>query len=121
MHAGIRRLAAGDAAKFRHLRLRALREHPEAFTSSHDEDEKLTHAETQPRLQSEEQRFWGAFDADQLCGIAGLQREQRARNRHKATLVGMYVAPEAGRNPTPCGWDGRSLAKNHMSLQLRPS
>jgi hypothetical protein len=33
----IRRLLSTDAADFRALRLRALREHPEAFTSSFEE------------------------------------------------------------------------------------
>jgi ribosomal protein S18 acetylase RimI-like enzyme len=95
----IRRLAATDAPAFRVLRLRALREHPEAFTSSHDEDEKLPLANTERRLQADAStRFWGAFDAARLCGMVGLEREQRAKNRHKATVVGMYVAPEvAGR------------------------
>ena len=51
---------------------------------------------TEQRLQqSDRQRFWGAFDAAALWGIAGLEPEQRAKNRHKATVVGMYVAAEA--------------------------
>jgi ribosomal protein S18 acetylase RimI-like enzyme len=92
----IRRLAATDAPAFRVLRLRALREHPEAFTSSHDEDEKLPLAMSEQRLQdSETARFWGAFDGPRLCGMVGLEREKRPKNRHKATVVGMYVAPEA--------------------------
>lgn len=95
----VRHLTATDAPAFRALRLRALREHPEAFTSSHEEDEKLPLAATEQRLHSsEERRFWGAFGSAALCGIVGLEREQRAKNRHKATIVGMYVAPEcAGR------------------------
>jgi ribosomal protein S18 acetylase RimI-like enzyme len=91
----IRRIEPSDAPAFRALRLRALREHPEAFTSSHEEDEKLALAATEQRLQEDGRtRFWGAFDGE-LRGIAGLQGEQRLKNRHKATLVGMYVAPEA--------------------------
>ena len=95
----VRHLTATDAPAFRALRLRALREHPEAFTSSHEEDEKLSLAATGQRLQpGGESLFWGAFEAAALCGIVGLEREQRAKNRHKATVVGMYVAPEcAGR------------------------
>src|SRR5690606_8539521 len=39
--------------------------------------------------------FWGGFVRGELCGMVGLERETRARNRHKATVVAMYVAPEA--------------------------
>ncbi|MDB5943869.1 MAG: family N-acetyltransferase [Ramlibacter sp.] len=91
----IRRIVPSDAPAFRALRLRALREHPQAFTSSHEEDEQIALAATEERLQDDGgTRFWGAFDSE-LRGMAGLQREQRAKNRHKATVVGMYVAPEA--------------------------
>jgi ribosomal protein S18 acetylase RimI-like enzyme len=95
----IRHLTAMDAPAFRALRLRALREHPEAFTSSDEEDEKVPLAATEQRLQpGEDRRFWGAFETTSLQGIVGLERERRAKNRHKATVVGMYVAPEcAGR------------------------
>jgi ribosomal protein S18 acetylase RimI-like enzyme len=91
----IRRLSIRDASEFRQLRLRALREHPQAFTSSADEDERQPISATEQRLQSDGTRFWGAFDGTVLRGIVGLEREHRAKNRHKGTLVGMYVAPEA--------------------------
>jgi ribosomal protein S18 acetylase RimI-like enzyme len=92
----IRRLAAADAPVLRTLRLRALREHPEAFSSSHEDDEKLPLAATERRLQADgDTRFWGAFDAGRLCAMVGLEREKRAKSRHKATVIGMYVAPEA--------------------------
>lgn len=59
----IRLLAPSDGPVYRPLRLRALREHSGAFTSSHDEDEKLPLAATEKRLQpGDERRFWGAFD-----------------------------------------------------------
>ncbi len=92
----IRRLTADDAPAYRALRLRGLREHPDAFTSSFEEDETLPLDASARRLRSEAQTFWGALDGDgMLLGIVGLDRETRAKNRHKATVVGMYVAPEA--------------------------
>ena len=107
----VRRLAAADAPAFRALRLRALREHPEAFTSSHEEDEKMPLSATEQRLQqSDQRRFWGAFDAAALRGIAGLEPEQRAKNRHKATVVGMYVASEAA---------GRGLGRALIEAVMR--
>jgi ribosomal protein S18 acetylase RimI-like enzyme len=90
----IRRLGPSDASALRTLRLRALREFPRAFTSSYEEDEKLPPEAAGKRLGSEHTKFWGAFDGDELCGMVGLERETRAKNRHKAKVVGMYVAHE---------------------------
>ena len=41
-------------------------------------------------------KLWGAFVDGKLCAYVGLDRETRTKNRHKATLVGMYVEPGAG-------------------------
>ena len=90
----IRRLGPTDAAGYRTLRLSALREFPQAFTSSYEEDEKLPAEASGKRLGSEHNKFWGAFDGDELCGMVGLECEARAKNRHKATVVGMYVRSE---------------------------
>lgn len=94
----IRRLTPADASAYRTLRLRALREHPEAFTTTYEEAERQPLAFSEERLGSTGQRFWGAFEGGRLCGAVGLDFGSRARTRHKATLVAMYVAPEhAGR------------------------
>jgi ribosomal protein S18 acetylase RimI-like enzyme len=88
----IRRLAAADALLYRSLRLRALREHPDAFTSSWEEDRHQPMEASAARLAAH--AFWGAYQGAELYGFVGLERESRAKNRHKATVVGMYVAPE---------------------------
>jgi ribosomal protein S18 acetylase RimI-like enzyme len=94
----IRRLTIDDAAQYRALRLRSFREHPEAFTTSYTELEREPVETTQKRLASPHIKLWGAFDDGRLAGHVGLDRETRTKNRHKAVLVGMYVAPEfAGR------------------------
>lgn len=94
----IRRLQPDDAPAYRALRLRALREHPEAFTSSFEEDEREPPEQARTRLAGAGTQFWGAFEDGRLCGMVGLVREARAKSRHKATVVAMYVAPEqAGR------------------------
>lgn len=92
----IRRLVPSDAPAYRPLRLRALREHPEAFTSSYEENADAPLADTEKRLASTTATLWGAFEGEALCGAIGLDREMRAKNRHKASLVAMYVAPEHG-------------------------
>ncbi|MEJ6021432.1 GNAT family N-acetyltransferase [Ramlibacter sp. PS4R-6] len=90
----IRRLGPDDAPAYRALRMRALWEFPEAFTSSWQEDETQPMEVWELRLAGEHSLFWGAFDDGQLCGMVGLERERRAKNRHKATVVGMYVSQE---------------------------
>jgi ribosomal protein S18 acetylase RimI-like enzyme len=87
----IRRLKPADALLYRALRLRALREHPDAFTSSYEDDAMQPLEATAARLQAH--AFWGAYEAAELYGFVGLEREPRAKNHHKATVVGMYVAP----------------------------
>jgi ribosomal protein S18 acetylase RimI-like enzyme len=90
----IRRLAVPDVAAYRAVRLRALREHPDAFTSSYEEDAVLPQQVAEARLASSSFAAWGAFEAEALLGIVGLDRERRAKSRHKGTVIGMYVAPE---------------------------
>jgi ribosomal protein S18 acetylase RimI-like enzyme len=92
----VRRLTPADAAAYRALRLRALREHPEAFTSSYEEECERPPEQAEERLRHGA-AFWGAFVDAQLVGMVGLDREQRVKNRHKATVVAMYVAPEFAR------------------------
>lgn len=89
----VRPLTPADATLYRALRLRALREHPDAFTSSWEEDRDQPLEAAAARLAKH--AFWGAYERSELYGIVGFERESRAKNQHKATVVGMYVAPEA--------------------------
>ena len=91
----IRRLTPADVAPYRALRLRALREHAEAFTSSYEEESLRAESVAAQRLaDSSSTRFWGAFVDGVLAGTVGLDFEQRPKARHKALVVGMFVAPE---------------------------
>jgi ribosomal protein S18 acetylase RimI-like enzyme len=90
----VRMLGPADATLYRALRLRALREHPDAFTSSYEQDREQPVEAAAQRLTAHP--FWGAYQHAELYGFVGLERELRAKNRHKATVMGMYVAPEIG-------------------------
>ena len=90
----VRMLGPADATLYRALRLRALREHPDAFTSCYAEDRDQPVEAAAQRLAAHP--FWGAYQHAELYGFVGLERELRAKNRHKATVMGMYVAPEVG-------------------------
>jgi RimJ/RimL family protein N-acetyltransferase len=95
----IRRLVPDDALAYRALRLRGLQEHPDAFTSSHAEDSELPLATTKRRLAPDSlDSVFGAFVAGELAGVVGLAGEPRAKNRHKAAVFGMYVAPVHARH-----------------------
>lgn len=94
----IRLLTEADAAIYRVLRLRALRENPEAFGATYDEwigrplaaiEERLCLATDPP------ERFTlGAFDEGALAGTVTFGRAQVAKERHKGVITGMFVAPE---------------------------
>lgn len=97
---GLRVLGAADAAAYRALRLRSLREHPDSFTSLHAEEKRRPLAEARARIArgpARENFVLGAFDGDgAMIGIAGLERMARRQERHKARLFGVYVAAEHG-------------------------
>ena len=92
----IRVLGPDDAREYWNLRLRALREHPEAFTSSYAEESIVPIEVARNRLSSDRPHAFilGAFANDNLIGIIGLEPGRRGKEKHKATLFGMYVARE---------------------------
>jgi ribosomal protein S18 acetylase RimI-like enzyme len=92
----IRVLAPSDAAAFQALRLRGLRECPEAFASSYDEEVDTPLVEIEKRLQPKnDSAVFGAFKDSELVALVGLQRESMAKLAHKSFIWGVYVAPEA--------------------------
>jgi RimJ/RimL family protein N-acetyltransferase len=95
----LRRLDPDDAAAYRTLRLRGLLEHPDAFTSSHAEESERPLAVTERRIAADSPDWvFGAFVDGGLAGVVGLAREPRTKNRHKAGVFGMYVAPDHARH-----------------------
>lgn len=94
----IRLLTPIDAAAFQALRLQGLVECPSAFASSVEEERDTPLATVAGRLEPKDDRaLFGAFDAQALVGVVGLQREGMRKLAHKAFVWGMYVAPQARR------------------------
>ncbi len=100
MKVSIRPLTRSDAPAYHAVRLRMLREHPDAFTSSYEEnaeqplswaEERLDHGPDAP-----DDFLLGAFsESGELVGTVDLTRRRRGKERHAAHIAGMYVVREA--------------------------
>ena len=94
----VRQLTPADAPIYREFRLRGLREHPDAFTSSFEEEAARSLEVTEQRLAAGgDTCILGAFEGDALAGAVGLTRETRRKAAHRGTVVAMYVQPEFAR------------------------
>ena len=93
----VRALQISEAEIFHALRLRGLRESPEPFAASYEEDAALSREAVRDRFPAGEDRFiFGAFDpSGQLVGAVGFLREPQLKRRHWGMAWGMYVIPEA--------------------------
>jgi ribosomal protein S18 acetylase RimI-like enzyme len=93
----VRILGADDATAFQAVRLRSLREHPEAFGSSLEEEADTPIEKTTDFLVNSlpNNPIFGAFVDDQLVGIINLNRSSRVKTHHRAHIGAMYIAPEA--------------------------
>jgi ribosomal protein S18 acetylase RimI-like enzyme len=96
----IRRLEPADLPIFRPLRLRSLREHPEAFGSSFEEEQALdlTHLIGAPPNIT-----LGGFVGQALVGAVAMIVSPKIKLRHKGHVAAMYVNPEARRAGLACG------------------
>jgi RimJ/RimL family protein N-acetyltransferase len=91
--AEIRLLTCADASAYRDIRLAGLRQHPEAFASTfEDERDRPLDWFEQQIMQS---RIFGAVLAQALVGVVGLRPHADAKQRHKAMIWGMFVRREA--------------------------
>lgn len=94
----IRELDAGDALEYRALRLRALKEHPTAFSSSYEQQRGWPPEAFTERLRrtfdSADSFILGCFVEESLVGTVGLYREEEPKLMHRAVIFGMHVAAE---------------------------
>ena len=92
----VRPLTPDDASAYRALRLAGIAELPAAFCTTHAAESGLPLAQISQRLRATpHQILFGAFNGEQLIAIAGLRREPIAVVHDKASLWGVYVAPQA--------------------------
>jgi ribosomal protein S18 acetylase RimI-like enzyme len=96
----IRPIVASEFEALHALRLFGLREYPDAFGATYEEDAALPPERIRNRFTITEENFViGAFAEDgRMVGMAGFKREDRIKTRHKGFIWGMYVLPEARRH-----------------------
>ena len=87
----IRRLAEGDAAAFRALRLAGLLEAPTAFGSSYDTEKNSSVADFVGIIARN--YLAGAFVEGRLVGVAGFYQSTGEKSSHRGNIWGVYVDP----------------------------
>ncbi len=90
----IRQLSGSDAWIYRDLRLEALKQEPRAFTAAY-EDEASCGLDAYARRVTDNVVLGGFLTDGRLAGMAGLVVPDGAKLRHRGTLWGVYVRPEA--------------------------
>ncbi|MCJ9669002.1 MULTISPECIES: GNAT family N-acetyltransferase [unclassified Neorhizobium] len=103
----IRRLTPKDAAAFRSIRLEALRSAPRFFGYSFAEEAVEPLSFFSNRLETHV--VFGVWREDTLKGIAAMERGGLAKTRHKGTIWGIYLMPDAR---------GHGLAKNMLATLI---
>lgn len=93
----VRVLGESDAGPLRTLRLEALRDSPDSFLSSYDDEARDPVEATAERLReiadAKDSAVLGAFENGVLVGMLGIIRNRQLKASHRAHLWGMYVAP----------------------------
>lgn len=90
----LRRLRSDDASAFRQVRLRALREHPEAFGASWEEEQDQPESRFAERLENGHV-IGGISEGEMIVGTIGISRSKGQKTQHIGSIWGMYVSPAA--------------------------
>jgi RimJ/RimL family protein N-acetyltransferase len=98
-HVRIRRLSVEDADLLKAIRVEAAQESPASVYPTPLEEAERSIEEFKRKLVWDADNFvFGAFDHEQLAGIAGLKREAGLKIGHTALIWGVYVkSPFRGR------------------------
>jgi ribosomal protein S18 acetylase RimI-like enzyme len=90
----IRHFTPADAADYRVIRLAALKNAPEAFGSTYESEAARPLSGWEERLATP--GAFGAYMGGDIVGMARfVQDAGSAKERHKGSVYGMYVAPQA--------------------------
>ena len=93
----IRQAQEADVSAFRELRLEALQNHPEAFSSDYALNLVKPPSEWSNRLQFQQRGYtemiYFATDAEKLIGMTGIVMGDSPKTEHSALIWGVYVQP----------------------------
>ncbi len=89
----IRKLRPSESSIYREVRLACLKNAAEYFGSTYEEEILNPKLKFELFIENEspDHFIFGAFDVDKLIGIAGFDRMDRKRARHRGELVQVYV------------------------------
>lgn len=92
----IRLLNESDSQVYQIVRLRALKNDPDSFGSTYEQEAVRPLEKFAERIQHTNNQFTlGCFDdSHSLIGIVNFVREDRLKTAHKGNVYGMYVEPE---------------------------
>ncbi|MEM7624981.1 MAG: GNAT family N-acetyltransferase [Planctomycetota bacterium] len=124
--ASIRRLTADDLELYRSVRLRALRDAPDAFGSVYEDEAALDNAGWRTKWESwtgpPGGAVWAATLGNSGMGLVGCVRERETANR--AWLISMWVDPVVRRRgvarsliASAVGW-GRGEGLDRIDLEV---
>lgn len=90
----VRLLNPEDAEVYWKLRLEALKNSPEAFSSSYEEamQRKEPIKQVAERLQEEGAYTFGMFDEEEFLGTVTLVQEKALKMQHRGNIYAMYVS-----------------------------
>ena len=90
----IRVLNAQDKQAYRTIRLNALKNSPESFGSSYEEEVAFDLDRFTKRITKPNSCTFGAFEGHKLGGICNVSFQPRKKMNHRADIFSMYVEPE---------------------------
>lgn len=91
-----RRLQPKDAESYRAARLECLKNFPDRFGSTFEEESRQPKLKFEKIIEEDETDnfMFGAFADGKLIGIAGFSRAERRKTAHRGEIVQMYVNPD---------------------------
>ena len=93
LNISIRKLEPQEARLYRAVRLACLKNAPDHFGSTYEEESRMPKLKFENCIEKEasEQFMWGGFDDGKIIGIVGFERLERQKARHRGEIVQMYV------------------------------
>ena len=96
MNITYRRLQPADVKQYREVRLQCLKQFPENFGATYETEAAKPKLYFENHIEEQPQDKWmvGAFDGEKLVGLCGFIQDPGVKERHKGTIIQMYVLSE---------------------------